>query len=153
MTPADLPAVSRIAVAVHPRHPEGDAVFAERLALWPRGCLVLGAGIRGYALSHPWGLHPPPLDTLLGALPARPEVYYIHDVALMPEARGGGAGSAAVARLAAVADAMGLPLALVAVPGSAPFWARQGFAITGPAGGSYGEGSVAMRRPASTRRE
>jgi ribosomal protein S18 acetylase RimI-like enzyme len=153
MTPADLAAVSRIAAAVHPDHTEGDAVFAERLALWPRGCLVLedASDVQGYALSHPWGREPPPLDTLLRALPSAPTVYYIHDVALLAEARGGGAGSAVVRHLAGIADAMALPLALVAVSGSAPFWARHGFAPMGAAGSSYGDGAVLMRRAPSTR--
>jgi ribosomal protein S18 acetylase RimI-like enzyme len=153
MTPADLGAVSRIAAQVHPDHPERDAVFAERLALWPRGCLVLeGAGdVRGYGLSHPWGPEPPALDTLLHAVPSAPEVYYIHDVALLPEAREGGAGSSVVAHLAEIADDMALPLALVAVSGSAPFWTRHGFAPVGAAGGSYGGGAVVMRRALNTR--
>ncbi|NEW95116.1 GNAT family N-acetyltransferase, partial [Rhodopseudomonas sp. BR0M22] len=40
MTPADLPAVDAIAAVVHAAYPEDAAVFAERLALHPDGCLV-----------------------------------------------------------------------------------------------------------------
>lgn len=131
MTAADLPAVMAIAAAVHPAYPEEEAVFAERLRLFPQGCLVLGAaeGLLGYVMSHPWErAAPPPLNSLLGHLPARAGCFYIHDLALLPAARGSGAGGRAVAALANLALALGLPcLALVAVAGSSGFWRRQGF--------------------------
>jgi len=44
MTEADLPAALAIAEVVHPNYPEDPAVFTERLALYPRGCLVLVQG-------------------------------------------------------------------------------------------------------------
>ncbi|HWL04395.1 MAG TPA: GNAT family N-acetyltransferase [Xanthobacteraceae bacterium] len=133
MAAADLPAVMEIAGKVHPGYPEDEAVFAERLRLCPRGCLVAesaGAAV-AYAVSHPWHAHhPPKLNTLLGALPAAPQTFYIHDIALLPAARGTGLGRAIVAQLADVARGGGLPnLSLVAVNGSVPFWRRQGFVI------------------------
>ena len=94
MTRADLPAVARIAAVVHPAYPEDPAVAAERLALDPAGCFVFdGAdGPSAYLLSHRWvDGAPPALDTHLHALPAHPNVWYIHDIALMPETRGLGA--------------------------------------------------------------
>src|SRR5919202_5646322 len=86
----DVAGISAVAAAVHPSHPERDAVFAERLRLFPDGCRVLADGGRGGdLLSHPWLLgRPPALDTLIHALPARPDTYYIHDLALRPERRG-----------------------------------------------------------------
>jgi ribosomal protein S18 acetylase RimI-like enzyme len=70
----------------------------------------------------------PALDSLLGALPGDADAYYIHDLALLPGARGGGAASACVDRLAAHARASGfVRMALVAVGNSAGFWRRQGF--------------------------
>jgi hypothetical protein len=42
MTPNDLPRVAEIAAAVHLSFPEDATVPAERLHLYPRGCLVLG---------------------------------------------------------------------------------------------------------------
>ncbi len=132
MSAADLAAVERIGALVHPDHPESPAVFAERVRLCPAGCLVLAgsAGPLGYAIAHPWRFaQPPPLDTLLGALPSQPDTLYIHDIALMPATRGSGAGAAAVFRLAGLAGTLGLPsLSLVAVAGSHGFWQRQGFA-------------------------
>lgn len=131
MTATDLPAVMTTAAVAHPDYPEGEAVFAERLALHPAGCLVLagGEGLGGYVLSHPWRLgQVPALDSLLGALPDDADAYYIHDLALLPSARGGGSASICVDRLAAHARAEGLArMALVAVGNSAGFWRRQGF--------------------------
>jgi ribosomal protein S18 acetylase RimI-like enzyme len=131
MAAADLPAVARVAAEVHPDYPEGEPVFAERLALHAQGCLVLARGeeIGGYVLSHPWRLgEVPALDSLLGALPGDADAYYIHDIALLPQARGGGAAGAAVARLAGHAAEAGFArMALVAVGGSTGFWQRQGF--------------------------
>ena len=138
MAPADLPAVLRIAAEVHPGYPERDEVFAERLALHPDGCLVLdgGDGPLGYCISHPWRGEPPALDTLLGALPPQPLSWYLHDVALLPAARGLGAPAALLACLRERAAAASLrALSLTAVNGSAPYWRRQGFEAvpaTGP---------------------
>ncbi|NOG71113.1 GNAT family N-acetyltransferase [Roseicella sp. DB1501] len=129
MAAADLPAVLALADRLHPHHPESPAVFAERLALAPAGCRVLAdaVGIGGYAVSHPWtGAGPPALDTLLGALPVQPGALHIHDVALDPRLRGGGH---AVAVLRALLAASPWPRAtLVAVSGTGPYWAAQGFA-------------------------
>ncbi|WP_422679853.1 GNAT family N-acetyltransferase [Chelatococcus albus] len=123
-----------IARAVHLAHPERPEVFAERLALLPAGCHVLeeaGGALAGYVLSHPWrDRAPPALDSLIGGLPVPPATFYLHDLAILPEARGGGAGGRIVARLAEIAAGLGLPtLSLVAVNASVPFWQRQGFAV------------------------
>lgn len=131
MAAADLPAVMAVAAVVHPGYPESEAVFAERLALHPAGCLVLesGEGVGGYVLSHPWQLGQAlTLDSLLGALPKQADAYYIHDLALLPGARGGGAASTCVDQLSSHARASGLArMALVAVGDSAGFWRRHGF--------------------------
>ena len=131
MTRADLSAVARIAAIVHPAYPEDPAVAAERLALDPAGCFVFeGAdGPSAYLLRHRWvDGAPPALDTHLHALPAHPNIWYIHDIALMPETRGQGAARAIVAALDALARSHGLHrLALVAVNNSVPFWQRHGF--------------------------
>ena len=131
MTPTDLPHVIAVAGAVHPAYPEDAAIFAERLRLYPAGCLVCesAGSVVGYGLSHPWRAGAPPaLNTLLGELPARASTYYIHDIALLPEARGAGAGAAIVARLMGQARAAGLAtVSLVAVSGTVGFWRRFGF--------------------------
>ncbi len=156
MTPDDLPAVEAIATKVHPTLPEDAAVFQERVALYPRGCLVLRAatGLEGYLVSHPWrAADPPPLNHLLRALPALPSSYYLHDIALLPEARGNGAASRAVALLCDHAHHTGLAeISLVAVRDSVGFWRAQGFAdATRPAHAEklagYGPGACFMIRP------
>ncbi|MGP9812142.1 GNAT family N-acetyltransferase [Rhodopseudomonas sp. NSM] len=132
MTAADLAAVNAVAAQVHVAFPEDAAVFAERLALYPAGCFVLGGdgdGISGYVVSHPWRIaEPPALDTLLGSLPSPASTYYIHDVALLPHGRGHGAGAAVIALLLRQAVAAGLDsISLVAVNGSRRFWHRLNF--------------------------
>lgn len=137
MQERDLPRAAAIAAVVHPDFPEDDAVFAERLRLYLHGCHVLMRDdtVAGYILSHPW--HdgaPPALNTLLGRLPPSPPVYYIHDLALMPAARGSGAAADIVRDLITHARQAGFPsVALVAVNDSEPFWHRLGFR---PAGSS-----------------
>lgn len=131
MTSDDLVAVQAIADRVHVDFPEGAAVFAERLLLYPQGCFVLVGreGATGYVISHPWTLaRPPALNTMLGTLPSQPSTFYIHDLALLPAARGSGAAAAVVTRLIAHAVQAGFAtMSLVAVNGSAGFWERHGF--------------------------
>ncbi|MFE1597749.1 GNAT family N-acetyltransferase [Methylobacterium sp. ID0610] len=131
LTAADLAAVDAIAAIVHPDYPEDEAVAAERLALYPDGCFLLESAGRpaGYAISHPWSFgEPPALDSLLGAIPAGATTHYLHDVALLPAARGAGATSALLAILTRQAAGAGLDtLSLVAVNGSVAFWERRGF--------------------------
>ena len=159
MRPDDLAAVEEMAGMIHESHPEDAAVFAERLALHPAGCLILesvresvgepagepgvigdaetsamsatGVTAAGYALTHPWlyGM-PPALDTMLGAIPAGADCYHIHDIALLQTARGSGAASAAVRAVLDHARTIGLARAtLVAVNDTLPFWQRHGFQI------------------------
>jgi GNAT superfamily N-acetyltransferase len=132
MVPADLPAVMRIAAVVHPNYPEDEAVFAERLALAPAGCLVLAGAageLAGYIVSHPWPRGDiPALNALLGAIPASTRDWYLHDLALLPAARGGGRAAGGVSRIVSAAAGQGCDaIALVAVNGSSGFWERQGF--------------------------
>jgi GNAT superfamily N-acetyltransferase len=155
MMEEDLAAVDKIAAEVHPNFPEDAAVPAERLRLAPAGCFALADGgtIAGYVVSHPWRAFPPPkLNTLLGAIPEPAACWYIHDLALLPSARGHGHAGVIVERLAAAAGQAGLPaMSLTAVSGSAPFWARHGFvAEHGPeiaaALASYGTNAAFMVR-------
>lgn len=131
MTRADLPAVARIAAIVHPDYPEDPAIAAERLSHDPAGCLMLdGDEVPvAYLISHRWmDGDPPTLDSHLHALPPHPNVWYIHDIALLPEVRGTGAAAAIVTELESLARAHGLHrLALTAVNNSAAFWQRHGF--------------------------
>ncbi len=125
MRPTDLQTVEHLGNAIHLDHQEDAAIFAERLHLCPQGCHALDgpAGLAGYIISHPWHSNsPPPLNTLLGALPVPAATWYIHDLALHPSARGSGAAPAIIAQLAAHGR-----IELIAVGASPRFWARQGF--------------------------
>lgn len=134
MTDADLAAVDRLADRIHVKYPEDSAVFMERFKLYPAGCFMLegeGGTALGYAITHPWHFKKPPaLNVHLEKIPAEPTTYYIHDIALAPEARGSGAGFSIVERVIAHAQATGVPnMSLIAVNGSERFWARHGFEI------------------------
>lgn len=131
---ADIPAVSRIAAVVHPLYPEGDAVFAERLRLYPAGSRVLideDGAVQGYVVSHPWNHGViPALDSLLGALPPAADSYYIHDIALLPQARGRSAAQEAITILAEhAARGRFATMSIVAIAGTQAFWERQGFRV------------------------
>lgn len=155
MTEADLPRVIAIAAEVHTDFPEDDGVFAERRRLYPEGCLVLidGDATLGYLISHPARYREPPkLNTLLGAIANDADSYYLHDIALLPEARGRGAGAAALAKLKKRARAEGIDnISLIAVNNSRAMWEHQGFEpvddpILAIALKSYEENAAYLRR-------
>ncbi len=129
----DIPDVVDIAAVVHPGFFERPAVFCERQRLFPQGARLLEQAGRatGYVISHPW--HdgaPPALDSLLGTIPATVATYYIHDLALLPEARGRRAAGAAIGLLNDLARDHGFAsMALVAVNGSRRFWEKHGFRV------------------------
>jgi GNAT superfamily N-acetyltransferase len=133
MTSSDLVEVNDIAGRVHVDHPEDAAVFAERLELYPAGCFSLRHTDKlvGYVISHPWHRQsPPPLNTLLLQMPVAASTYYIHDIALLPEARGSGMASVIVPALVDAAKSQSLPsLSLVAVNQSVVFWERHKFRV------------------------
>ena len=129
----DIPRVSAMAAAIHTDFFEDDAIYVERLNLYPAGCFVLEAGesLIGYGISHPWRMFQiPALNTLLGSLPDGADTYYLHDIALLPEARSGGFAGRIVALMASQAMRDGFAsMSLVAVNGSAGFWEKQGVSI------------------------
>lgn len=156
MAAGDLDAVTAIATVVHPSYPERREVFAERLALFPDGCLVavVDNAVVGYAVTHPAVVGKPPgLDTLLGALPPEADCLYLHDVALLPAAQGRRLGEAAFQTIRGVAVCSGLALlALIATPSARPYWLRHGFAPLAydreleAKLATYGDGLVYMTR-------
>lgn len=133
LTGYDMPAVEKIADVVHPNFFEAPEVLAERQRLYYNGAYLLEIGERpaGYVLSHPWRLGDlPELNALLGEIPEAADTYYIHDLALLPVARRIGAASFITNALAKHARAHGYPtMSLVAVNGSAGFWARHDFLV------------------------
>lgn len=131
MTTFDLPAVQAIAAAVHPDFPEDDSVFAERQRLYPDGTRLfeLDGAPAGYVLSHPWRFRAlPELNALLGTIPEDADTFYLHDLALLPKARGTGAAAMIVGEMLRHARGAGFAtMSLVAVNGSLPFWHKHGF--------------------------
>jgi GNAT superfamily N-acetyltransferase len=127
MVPADLAEVERIGAVVHADLTEPETVIAERLRLFPAGCLMTRGG---YVIAHPSRIgEPPPLGALLGALPDDANALHLHDVALLPALRGQGLGGIAVRRVLELAVRQRLThVSLVAVHGTPPYWARSGFA-------------------------
>lgn len=131
----DLQRVEAIAAQVHPALAERREVFAEKLALFPRGCFSftmhgeMQGEMQGYAFAHPWRLFDiPALDALLGAIPTAADCLYLHDIAILPSARGHKAAPMLVALLRGGAEAQVLSaLACVSVYGTDGMWTRLGF--------------------------
>ncbi len=148
MTADDLPAVKAISDQVHGAYTEGRDIYAERRRIYPSGCFVLeGRGaMLGYMISHPWqGDDPPALDELIDAVPEGADRFYLHDLALLPAARGTGAASAAIDIAMRRARAEGFDrLTLTAVNGAEGFWLKRGFRPCSPHGSAYGDGTLSM---------
>lgn len=132
-TETDLPTIDEVGNGIHLSLPERPEIFAEKLKLFPAGCRVLiySGEIVGYGMSHPWRLNSiPPLDTFLMALPAKPDCIFIHDVVVLPHARGHSAAERFVEIVAAVAREQDIPaLALVSVYNTHPLWMKCGFEV------------------------
>lgn len=125
----DITAIIAIAERIHPDLFERPDVFAEKMRLCPDGCRVLvgDEGIVGYGLAHPWKQHQiPPLDCFLASLPDDADCLYVHDVAVLPFARGGVA-AAYIRTLEQLARSSGAVLALVSVYATRSLWEQFGF--------------------------
>jgi N-acetylglutamate synthase-like GNAT family acetyltransferase len=151
---ADLADIYDISERLHIALPERIEVFEDKLKVFPEGCFVLerDKSVVGYGLSHPWRLRDvPPLNKLLRQVLSSPECLLIHDVAVLPQARGNGASRVLVERLTKLAISRGIgTLALVSVYNTRPLWRRVGFQVT-PADGalrdqlkSYGDSACYM---------
>jgi len=156
MRAADEPAVLALQrQAYPPTHHESWQVLGAKLALYPRGCWVIEdeGGLLGYLFSHPGRQEAPPLLHAELSLPAQADAYALHDLALQPEARGRGLARRLFEQAEREAARSGLAvMSLVAVQGSAPFWARFGFAAVLPAPpqlAGYGDSAVFMHRAGS----
>ncbi|MBG7618483.1 GNAT family N-acetyltransferase [Herbaspirillum sp. AP02] len=136
MKAADLPQVMDIAAQVHVGYYEAPEVFAERLSLFPQGCRIAwlrdlsgAAVVLGYAFMHPTRRgHPPALNQLLHVIDEQADCLHLHDVALLPQARGSGLGLALIQEIYHLGRATALPCAtLVAVHESGGYWHNAGF--------------------------
>ncbi|EON11320.1 hypothetical protein C266_22198 [Pandoraea sp. SD6-2] len=162
MLPGDISQVLTVQAQAYrdPMH-ESEATLASRLTLSASTCWVAvdadsaPAPVAGYLFTHPWRIAaPPPLDTVLDALPDAPDCWYVHDMALAPRTRGAGVASQLYAVALASAQSLGLRAsALVAVQQSQGFWARFGYAAAADVSpliaaklAGYGDGAVFMTR-------
>ena len=155
MTPDDLDEVVEIAAIAFPDHFEDRACFANRLEVWPEGCLVLDdpEGVAGYLFAYPWTADSAPaLNSVIPAIPPDADVLYLHDLALHPRVRGQGASRTAMARVLEQAQAGGwTTVALIAVNDATAFWQGHGFALRETPGLAekligYGPGARYMTR-------
>ncbi|MDI1492620.1 MAG: hypothetical protein OHK93_004402 [Ramalina farinacea] len=123
--------VASVADSIHPDLPERDEVFAERIQLFPEGCLGLSEStsndLCGYVISHPIRrLQPPALNSLLGEIASDANQYYIHDLAILPKVRGHGSARECMDKLSAIARRYPTTC-LISVYGTEQFWSRFGF--------------------------
>ena len=127
----DIESLARIADKIHPDLPESDEVFAERVKLFPEGCLGLVEGtaneLCGYVISHPIPrLQPPALNSLLGKIASDADQYYIHDLAVLPRFRGRGLAQECITKLFVIAKRYPTTC-LISVYGTEQFWSHFGF--------------------------
>ena len=127
----DIKSLARVADKIHPDLPESDAIFAERVKLFPGGCLGLVEGksneLCGYVISHPIRhLQPPALDSLLGEVASDADQYYIHDLAILPKLQGRELARECINKLFAIAKRYPTTC-LISVYGTQQFWSRFGF--------------------------
>jgi len=153
MQEPDLDQVMALSEAVHPALPESRDTQAQRLSVFPQGCLVLKAGaeIHGYAFSHP--IHhgqPPALDTAPAQIPHDADALYLHDFVVSATVRGQGHAAAGIEAIVCLGNAFAA-MVLISVYGTTGFWRKFGFisnaAVPAQQLASYGEDAVYMVRP------
>ena len=131
LSPSNIPDLVIIASKIHPDLPESDAVFLERVQLFPKGCLGLFNVLDvlcGYIISHPIRYYQlPDLNCLLGEIAPNADQYYIHDLAILPEMRGSGLASGGVETISKTVASQYATMCLVSVYGTTIFWGRYGF--------------------------
>lgn len=133
LSPSDFAVVDRIAQAIHVDIYERTEVLFDKVSFFPQGCrkLVRGGETLGYAIAHPWFINEiPQIDEFLPKRDDPPDCLFLHDVAVLPEARGSNAAGSFLALLRPLARARGLRfLACVSVYGTDPLWSRFGFTV------------------------
>jgi hypothetical protein len=133
LTTSDIPSVLSIAAQIHPDLFERPKIFSEKVELFPQGCkkLFIDNQTVGYGFAHPWKTHSvPQLNTFLEKIPEQPDCLYIHDVAILPEARGRNATNLLITLYQTLAIHYDFTaLSLVSVYMTTGFWKRFGFKI------------------------
>lgn len=137
MTLEDIPHVYNISLILHSLY-EDPEIFQERMTLSPGSYVLIQDRIVGYLISHPYRKQTyPPLNTLIHAIPADPDTWYIHDLAILPEYRGKGMVRPILAEVKALAFSQNIhELSLVSIYGKEVFWTKMGFRFVSSA--NYG---------------
>lgn len=133
LSPSDFQDVDRIAQAIHVDIYERTEVLFDKVSFFPQGCRKFAreGEILGYAIAHPWFINEiPQIDEFLPKRGEAPDCLFLHDVAVLPEARGSNAAGEFLALLRPLARARGLRfLACVSVYGTDRLWSRFGFTV------------------------
>lgn len=158
--PEDAEAIGHLSLQILGDLGEPAEIFAERISLCPEGCHVLMSGqdMLGHAIAHPWLRgEPPAMNQMLGSLPPDADCWYIHEVALVEQARGRGGVRAILQVLTETAAAAGIHvMALVAVEGASAYWEGLGFRqapLKEAQIGSYGGQAAYMELNLQARRQ
>lgn len=128
----DAAAIQHIQAACYPAElQESIEALQAKSQLSPASCWIAMQqhSAIGYLFSHPWqGQLPPALDHVLTSLPDRADALFLHDLAILPQARGLGVAQALLEQANRWARSNGLRTAsLVAVRNSHAFWKKKGF--------------------------
>ena len=133
LSPSDFDAVDRIAQTIHVDIYERTEVLFDKASFFPQGCrkLVRDGVMLGYAIAHPWFINEiPEINEFLPKRVEPPDCLFLHDVAVLNEARGSNAAGEFLALLRPLARARGLRfLACVSVYGTDRLWSRFGFTV------------------------
>ena len=131
LTLNDMPAAARLQNAVYaPLYHEPAEALASRVRVAAPFCwgAFVGQDLAAYILSHPWPAGEPPAIGLELPPPPPTDNWFVHDLAISPQARGGGLARRLVGAAAAAAGRAGLVRSdLIAVQGAWSFWKRFGY--------------------------
>ncbi|WP_396587327.1 GNAT family N-acetyltransferase [Bermanella sp. R86510] len=116
--------------------PESAQSFEMKLEASPNTCFAYeqNTELLGYLISIPWPMTAPPSLNLQTYRPPEPcDGLYLHDLSLLPEARGTGAGQALISQFMSALEQSDYEQAsLIAVQGTAPYWEKVGFEVQQP---------------------
>ncbi|WP_395008102.1 GNAT family N-acetyltransferase [Undibacterium sp.] len=111
--------------------PESRASLCAKLVASPASCFVavVGEDVVAYLIALPWlSQAPPALHAPACEVPAYPDCIYLHDLSVLPAARGTGIAGLLIAHFFVYCRQSGMTKAtLVAVQSSAIFWRGFGF--------------------------
>jgi len=134
MRPEQLARIMELQMECHAHSVhESAASIRAKMHASPETCFAAfrGPAMIGYLIAFPFLFGDiPVLDAPECPLPARPDVLYVHDVAVAVSGRCAGAGRMLIEAIISQARQRGFArISLTALEGTAPFWSRMGFAV------------------------